>query len=163
VFKNRIDKILKQNVKKRNKILSNDLDNVVFLDFDGVINLDSNNYAGPFYNAKLINNLNKFCLKYNFKIVVISSWRKYSNYREILYNSGLDKKIPILGCTESLETDRELEVIEYLKSHYYIDKFIILDDKPFQLLKKYQVQTLYNKGFNEEKYAEAVMLLEQLY
>ena len=32
--KNNIDKILKQNKKKRIKELSDDLDNIVFLDFD---------------------------------------------------------------------------------------------------------------------------------
>lgn len=159
--KQRIDKILKRNKKKRRKELSDDLDNILFLDFDGVINLDLNNYSGPFKNSYLIENLNKICINYNFKIVVISSWRKYSNYKEILYNSGLDKKIEILGATDNLEKDRESEIIKYLEEHIYIGKFIILDDKPFNQLKKYQVQTNMNDGFNNEKYKEAVKLINQ--
>ena len=162
-WKKNIDKILKQNKKKRIKELSDELDNVVFLDFDGVINLDLNNYSGPFNNKELIDNLNKFCLENNFKIVVISSWRKYSNYKDILYKSGLDKRVEILGSTDNLEKDREKEVIDYLKKHIYIDKFIILDDKPFNELKKYQIQTDMDNGFNKEKYEEAINLIKEDY
>ena len=162
-WKKNIDKILKQNKKKRIKELSDELDNVVFLDFDGVINLDLNNYSGPFNNKELIDNLNKLCLENNFKIVVISSWRKYSNYKDILYKSGLNKKIEILGCTDNLEKDREQEVIEYLKKHIYIDKFIILDDKPFNELRKIQIQTDMDNGFNKEKYEEAINLIKEDY
>ena len=162
-WKKNIDKILKQNKKKRIKELSDELDNVVFLDFDGVINLDLNNYSGPFNNKELIDNLNKLCLENNFKIVVISSWRKYSNYKDILYKSGLNKKIEILGSTENFEKDREKEVIEYLKKHIYIDKFIILDDKPFNELKRFQIQTDMDNGFNKEKYEEAINLIKEDY
>lgn len=156
-----IDKILKRNKKKRIKELSDDLDNILFLDFDGVINLDLNNYTGPFKNKNLIDNLNNFCINYNFKIVVISSWRKYSNYKEILYKSGLDKKVEVVGSTVNLEKDRDQEVIDYIENHCYIDKFIILDDKPFYILKKYQVQTDIDKGFDNEKYEEAVKLISE--
>ena len=158
---NKINRLLKNNKRKRIKELSDNLDNIVFLDFDGVINLDSNNYSGPFKNDNLIDNINRLCLDNNFEIVVISSWRKYSNYKSILYNSGLNKKVEIVGCTNNLEKDRESEIIEYIKEHPYIDKFIIIDDMPFNLLKKYQVQTDYNSGFNDEKYDEAINLINQ--
>ncbi len=159
--KNNIQKILKTNKKKRIKELADNLDNILFLDFDGVINLDENNYSGLFNNSELINNLSSFCLIYNFKIVVISSWRKYSNYKDILYNSGLDRKVEIIGATDNLEKDRESEVIKYLKEHCYINKFIILDDRPFDKLKKYQIQTKYEEGFNNEKYDEAIELINK--
>ena len=159
--KQNIDKILKQNKKKRIKELSDNLDNILFLDFDGVINLDLDNYTGPFKNTDLIKNINDFCLKYNFKIVVISSWRKYSNYKDILYKSGLNKKIEVVGSTVNLEKDREQEVIDYIKDHCYIDKFIILDDKPFNMLKKYQIQTDIDKGFDKDKFEEAVNLISK--
>lgn len=72
------------------------MNNIIFLDFDGVINLDINNYTGPFNNKEQMENLNRFCLKYNFKIVVSSSWRKNLNYKDVLYKSGLDKRIEVL-------------------------------------------------------------------
>ena len=159
--KNNIDKILKKNKKKRIKELSDDLDNIVFLDFDGVINLDLDNYSGPFTNKELIDNLNNFCLKNNFKIVVISSWRKNSDYKNILIKSGLDKKIDVLGSTDNLEKDRESEIIEYIKEHCYINKFIILDDKDFNKLKKYQIKTDMENGFNKDKFEEANNLIQQ--
>ena len=158
---NKINRLIKKNKRKRIKELSDNLDNIVFLDFDGVINLDKNNYRGPFKNEKLIKNINMLCLNYNFKIVVISSWRKYSNYKDILYNSGLDINVEILGCTNNLEKDRESEVIEYIEEHPYTNKFIIIDDKPFNLLKGYQVQTNFNSGFDDEKYNEAIYLINQ--
>ena len=157
--KSKLEKVLKQIKKSRNNYFSGELNNIVFLDFDGVINLDVNNFTGPFNNKEQIDNLNKFCIKNNFKIVVISSWRKYSNYKEILYKSGLDKNIPILGCTDVLENDREEEIIDYLSKNSNTNKFIILDDGDFNELSKFQVKTDFNKGFNYEKYLEAIRLI----
>lgn len=159
--KRNIDYILKRNKKRRLKELSDNLDNIVFLDYDGVINLDFDNFDGKFKDIDLFNNLSKFCLDNNFKIVVISSWRKYSNYKSMLYDSGLDKRVEIVGATGVLEKDRESEVLKYIEEHCYINKFIILDDRPFNLLKKYQVQTDSNLGFNAEKYNEALDLIKQ--
>ena len=155
------NKLLKRIKRKRIKELSDDLDNVVFLDFDGVINIDPGNLCGPYKDNGLIKNLNNFCKEHDFKIVVISSWRKYSDYKKILYKSGLDNSIEIVGSTDNLEKDRESEVIKYLEDHPYIDKFIILDDRPFNILRKYQVLTDYDFGFNKEKYEEAKKLIKQ--
>lgn len=83
-------------IKNRKNYFSGELNNIIFLDFDGVINLDINNYTGPFNNKEQMENLNRFCLKYNFKIVVRSSWRKNLNYKDVLYKSGLDKRIEVL-------------------------------------------------------------------
>ena len=94
--RSKLDKVLKQIKKSRNNYFSGELNNIVFLDFDGVLNLDINNYTGNFKAKEPIENLNKFCLENEFKIVVISSWRKSLNYMEILYESGLDRRIEIL-------------------------------------------------------------------
>ena len=96
-------------------------------------------------------NLNKFCLENNFKIVVISSWRKSLNYKELLYESGLNENIEILGATENLEKDRESEIIDYLERNTNVYKFIILDDGRFNELSKYQVRTVFEKGFDNKK------------
>lgn len=160
--KSKLERTLKQVMKNRNKYFSGELNNVVFLDFDGVLNLDINNYTGNFKAKEPMNNLNKFCIENEFKIVVISSWRKSLNYKELLYESGLNKKIEILGATESLEKDRESEVIDYIEKHQNINKFIILDDGDFNELKKYQVQTIFDKGFNNSKYQEAIELINRI-
>ncbi len=160
--RSKLDKVLKQIKKSRNNYFSGELNNIVFLDFDGVLNLDINNYTGNFKAKEPIENLNKFCLENEFKIVVISSWRKSLNYMEILYESGLDRKIEILGATETLEKDRETEVIDYLEKHQNINKFIILDDGNFYELKKYQIQTVFEKGFDNKKYQEAIELIKTM-
>ena len=157
--KAKVKKVLTKAHKKRNKSLADDLYNVVFLDFDGVLNLDLNNYNKPFKNEFAIKNLNLFCLNNDFKIVVCSSWRKYCDYRKILYESGLNKDIQILGATKNLEIDRESEILDYLSSNPYIDKFIIIDDGKYNELSKYQVRTEADKGFNNDKHNEAIDLI----
>ena len=158
--RSRLDKILKQLKKNRSNYFSGELNNIVFLDFDGGLNLDITNYTGNFKAKEPIENLNKFCLENEFKIVVISSWRKSLNYKEILYESGIHEKIEILGATDILEKDRESEIIDYLEKHQNINKFIILDDGNFFELKKYQVQTIFEKGFDNKKYQEACELIK---
>ena len=39
-------------------------------------------------------------------------------------------------------------MIDYLEKHQNINKFIILDDGNFYELKKYQIQTIFEKGFD---------------
>lgn len=155
--KNEIDNILLRSKRKRIKELSDELDNILFLDYDGVINLDINNYGHKTFDKNSIDNLNKFCHKHNMKIVVISSWRKYPNYKKILYQSGLDCDIDIIGKTIFLGS-RESEIKDYLKNNPYIGKFIILDDGEYDLLSKYQIKTKYDEGFNNKKYLEAEKL-----
>lgn len=160
--KSRLEKVLKQLKKDRSTYFSDELNNIVFLDFDGVLNLDINNYTGNFKAKEPMKNLNKFCIENNFKIVVISSWRKSLNYKELLYESGLNENIEILGATENLEKDRESEIIDYLERNTNVYKFIILDDGRFNELSKYQVRTVFEKGFDNKKYEEAVKLIKSI-
>ena len=160
--RSKLDRVLKQLKKSKGNYFSGELNNIVFLDFDGVLNLDINNYTGNFKAKEPIANLNKFCKENEFKIVVISSWRKSLNYKEILYESGLDKQIEILGATDILEKDRESEVIDYLEKHQNTNKFIILDDGDFFELSKYQIQTVFEKGFDDRKYRESCDLINKI-
>ena len=157
--KSRLNKVLKIIKNNRSNYYSGELNNIVFLDFDGVLNLDINNYTDNFDCKIQMQNLNKFCIEQNFKIVVSSSWRKYSNYKEILYKSGLNHNIKILGATKILEKDREAEIIDYLENHTNIYKFIILDDGDFNELSKFQIKTVFSKGFDDYKYHEALNLI----
>lgn len=157
-----LEKILREAKEQRIPELSNELDNILFLDIDGVINLDPTNHTGPFKAEEQINNLNELCLEYDFKIVVDSSWRSHSDYKDILYNSGLKYKIPIIDRTEHLDYDRETEILKYLETNHYVDLFIILDDNDFNELSKYHVKTETDKGFTKEKLEEARRLIEEL-
>ena len=48
-----------------------------------------------------------------------------------------------------------------MKQHQNTNKLIILDDGDFFELSKYQVQTVFEKGFDNKKYQEACELLEK--
>lgn len=119
---------------------------VVFLDFDGVVNIPTAKYENEHLaitcshggDDKLndpiaIGLLNALCLATKAEIVVTSSWRTagIKRMRELLYNSGLDKSIKIQGCTPynlSYSAQRGSEVEAYLRDRPTIKEYIILDD-----------------------------------
>ena len=120
--------------------------NIIFLDFDGVVNTIYYRYYKRFKKYqmryatsadKIVNNrqaiqwLNELYDKYPYDIVVTSTWRLHSNCIQILYNSGLNKKIKIIGCTPHLkEKTRGEEIKKWIEDNNYINfnNFIILDD-----------------------------------
>ena len=160
IFQNpqEIDDVLRQCLTRRTDSRQ-PLFNVLFLDYDGVINVTwSGIYDAPF-ESDLVENVNTLCHMFDLKIVVTSSWRNYDGYKEFLINSGLAPDIEILGRTDKMGV-REKEIMQYLLDEPYVGKFIILDDYPMPSLKKYQVITRYPEGFNSRKLAEAIELLQ---
>lgn len=137
--------------------------NVIFLDYDGVISIEKSGLEIEFENPEAIWFISKLCLEKNFKIVVSSTWRNHPKYKEMLYDQGLDEDVEIIGCTENGLVGRDAEIKEYLLVHNNIDKFIIIDDADFDgELKNHLVQTSFNRGFNKQKYLEALELIDKL-
>lgn len=156
-----LKEILETARKSRSDYLNeDDLQNILFLDFDGVVNISLNPRSPLCFDERCMNNVNKLCHRFNLKIVVISSWKRQYKYKEILYNQGLDKDIEVIGKTDDLNGPREDEVKKYLEDNIYIDKFIILDDAFFNELTPYQIKPTFAVGFDQKKYQEAVKLLE---
>ena len=97
--------------------------NIVFLDYDGVVNTPivdgtpikmcypSDNRVNNTTAVKLIQQLCEDC---NCHIVVISSWRYETNYAECLYNSGLSRNIQIIEFMPN-ETDKLKIINNYLQ------------------------------------------------
>ena len=56
--------------------------NIIFLDYDGVINTKVEDFDGYFDNPEAIRYLNKLCKEFHFDIVVTSSWRHHSGYKD---------------------------------------------------------------------------------
>lgn len=138
--------------------------NILFLDYDGVINTDRDIFQGKFENPEAIYYIGKFCLDNNFQIVVTSSWKHNPKYKEFLYNSGLDPNVQVIGCTESTFKGREYEIKKYLKSHSNIKKYLIIDDAYIPGdIGLHQIQTLYNLGYTKNKYEETLKRLNKLY
>ena len=101
---------------KRDNFNKNIKNNLLFLDFDGVINIPIFNFS-LFTNKELedlynkanpdrIKNLNKLCKMFNLNIVISSSWRisGLEYCIDYLLKSGLDPSINIVGMTK-LEKD----------------------------------------------------------
>ena len=91
--------------------------NVIFLDYDGVISIPSDNFKENIVNEQAIKYLNQLCLDFDFDLVISSSWRKYPKYKDLFYSFGIDKDIKILGCTEINNKGRVEQVRDYIKEH----------------------------------------------
>ena len=158
----KLNTILKEAKRKRSRTSYDSLDNILFLDFDGVINTDIDNYGDKPFNTGCVRNICTLCREYNLKIVVSSSWRKYPDYEDLLRIAGFDKDIIVLGRTSVLDDSREEEIKQYLAEHIYIDKFVIVDDTDFDELTRYHIKTEFSKGFDLNKLEEARVLLNDL-
>ncbi|MBQ1827234.1 MAG: hypothetical protein II126_04605 [Erysipelotrichaceae bacterium] len=135
--------------------------NVLFLDFDGVINIPLKPGRPLGFDRECMENICRLCHRFDLKIVVISSWKRGSSYRQILYDQGLDGDIEVIGKTDDLPGPREKEVMKYLTDNVFIDKFIIIDDGFFNELSPYQIKTSFANGFDLSRYREAEKLLEK--
>lgn len=142
--------------------------NVVFLDYDGVVNTPMWDEDGKHcrYNSASDNKVNnfqavqwvsEFCQKYNYDIVVTSTWRFQDNYKDCLINGGLHDGIKILGRTPHIfHRSRGDEIQMYIDSHPKIEKFLIFDDdSDMGNLKEHLVKTDTTVGFSMVSYESA--------
>lgn len=148
--------------------------NIVFLDYDGVVNtlMFDGKKGKPYFNFpkdNKVNNfqavcwLNKLCLENNAKIVVTSTWRREENYKECLYNGGLNRNIEILGKTDDLGTLRGYEIQKWLddNKNLEIKNFVILDDENNMAnLEEKLVQTDTYIGITYHTYNTATLVLK---
>ena len=75
--------------------------NIIFLDYDGVINTKIEEFDGYFDNPEAIHYLNKLCKEFHFDIVVTSSWRHHSGYKDFLYHSNSSSNETFLAISLS--------------------------------------------------------------
>ena len=130
-------------------------DNLLFLDFDGVINTEGK------VNKRCMRYLNRFCKRFQCRIVVSSSWKFYFDYKAFLYQSGLKRDIIIEGKTDVLKS-RAAEIKKFVKEYPYLGKYIIIDDEVMEGLENHQIQTDSVCGFDLEKYKAAVALFQEM-
>lgn len=148
--------------------------NVLFLDYDGVVNVPMWNDEGTkceygYPKQGRVNSfqacqwVSEFCQKFNYKIVVISTWRKRDNYKECLYNGGLRKNVEIIGKTPVLPypQTRTDEILAWLNEHVEVEKYAILDDEVVVGLENKQVRCLNSYGFGEDEYYQLVHITKE--
>lgn len=109
--------------------------------------------------------LNKICLDGNAEIVVTSTWRIRSSVTElaeILYRSGLDKRICVVGKTDRFGR-RDAEIKLWLREHMEVSHFVVLDDDVFDLTEvaDHLVRTDNHKGITQKDYEKAVAILKR--
>lgn len=142
--------------------------NIIFLDYDGVVNTKMwNLYQGDWeykYNFPCdgkVNNeqavqwVSEFCEKYKYDIVVISSWRTEDYYADCLINAGLRESVKILGRVSPTESKSKAISI-YLKEHKNIDRYLILDDEPIPRHRHHLIRCHSSNGFGKKEYNKAV-------
>lgn len=150
---------------------------IIFLDFDGVVNTIYYCYYprikrtvfgyaheedGFVNNRQAIEWLNELFFHYTYDIVVTSTWRNYCDYREILYNSGLNRMINILGATPRLNTTRGNEIAQWIIEHNEKDRHIIIldDDEDMEFLKSELIKCDPYLGFTLHEYTKCVEKFE---
>ena len=145
---------------------------VLFLDYDGVVNIAMWNAKGsrctfnfPSHNKvnhfQAVQWVSEFCQKCGYDIVVTSTWRLDANYKECLENGGLRNTIKILGRTKDLwELSRGHEIASYLKDHPEIEYYIIVDDENDMLPEQQDhfVQTDSDRGFGRPEFEKCLRI-----
>lgn len=147
--------------------------NIVFLDYDGVVNtpqwqhIDGKwicRYSFPSDNkvndTQALQWVSEFCEKYDYSIVVSSTWRYNDNYKECLRNAGLRNCIKVLGKTPiSLGHGRGDEIGQWLSEHPDIQNYLIFDDdSDMGEHIGHLVKCTSSAGFREEEFKEAEKL-----
>lgn len=148
---------------------------VIFLDYDGVVNnimWDAEgkraSYGRP--DQIKVNDfqacqwVSEFCEKYNYSIVVTSTWRFNPNYKEALYNGGLRKSIEILGKVgvDRGDTKRSQLIYDYLDNHPEITGYLIFDDESDDDTPTDHLVLCTHNGFNYTDFVSAIKLHEKL-
>ena len=169
----RITAVRRQMLRNR---IENRIHRVLFLDFDGVVNVPYE-YGTPefdaamaqgvydFFRPEIVERLDKLIHDFDLHVVVSSSWR-YSGMefcQNSLRNAGFSKDVIIEDLTVLSEgmPPRYLEILEYLEDHPRISEILILDDIPMHGLSDFAVQTVFEDGYTEEADKEARAILNR--
>lgn len=138
--------------------------NIIFLDFDGVLNnaewiseiQRKNDFLTFFerhekeFDPTKVKLMSDFAIEIEASIVISSSWRKLHSLQELtemLQKVGMDTKVPIIGMTSSLNSGfRGEEVQHWVTTNAKPIKYVIFDDDgdfyPYQPL----VKTSWDEG-----------------
>lgn len=145
--------------------------NVIFLDYDGVVNtpqwsLKNSKWICTFNwprdnkvnNIQAVQWVSEFCEKYDYQIVVSSTWRLHDNYEECLHNAGLRKGIKIIGRTSICDNGRQEEISLWLSEHPEVERYLIFDDENVKGFEDYLIKCDTSTGFGKKEFEYAERL-----
>lgn len=140
---------------------------VLFLDFDGVLNVWPNpSRSGDFHKPSCVNLELLLSRVPDLKIVISSSWRTYglAACRDILKSNGIDPRrvIDVNGDEQSPvdSNHRGYQVDAWLKRHPEVKKFAIVDDQSDFHQKHRLVKTNKYVGLTQANVESLIKLLE---
>ena len=132
-------------------------DFIIFLDIDGVLNLEWKEK----WDKTSIENLNKFIEISGGRLVITSTWRANPmiDLEQIFKSQGIIGDI--ISSTPILSEDRGLEINEWLNKHpSYSDNYLIIDDKVNDILPYHPwakiIQTSFKSGISDHKLVECL-------
>ncbi len=85
----------------------------------------------------------------------------YNNYKECLYNGGLNRKIKIIGKTPKLGTTRKDEILKWIEDNGYNGDYIILDDKNILGLEDRLIKCNAASGITYDEFLECINKLSR--
>lgn len=151
---------------------------VVFLDFDGVVNTlrwrkvngEWDSYFGypedgGLNDESAVQWVSEFCEKYEYDVVVSSTWRKdgLENCEKYLREAGLRDSIRVIGVTPVLSKERGYEIKSWLDEHPDVTGFLIFDDDSDMVYDSYMdrlVRCRTMAGFTCDEFQDAVRIHE---
>jgi len=157
--------------------------NIIFLDFDGVLNsvrntvardrgwsdaLPRNKFEEESLDPVAVDLLRRLCINANAKIVVSSTWRigrSAKDFEDIFSNYGW-RNVPLIGMTPKMNTNRGTEIAAWIKVHLdtggELTRYVIIDDDSDMLPTQADnfVHTDVRDGFLLRDYIKALRILD---
>jgi hypothetical protein len=148
---------------------------ILFLDFDGVISTNraylANGVTGFLHRDErwidpiAVAMIADLCTKYNYQIVVTSTWRKFGKARCTTALGRANIWMHDDWCTKDLwatadsKGSRPMEIDDWLGRHLECENFLILDDDGFDWTPEQAdrwIRTDTLNGFSTENYEEVM-------
>ena len=141
--------------------------NVIFLDFDGVLNSVRSCLAFKTFNIfdpVSVRLVNRLCKAADARIVVSSSWRighTTASLKERMIECGAELIADsVIDMTPRFAKTRGHEIAAWMNQHQHeVHRWLILDDDSDMLAGQPLVQTSGQEGLTFAKYVEAVRIL----
>lgn len=155
---------------------------IIFLDVDGVLNhwcgeksyteqkkwhkRHNENYDFNHINVRWCKKFLKYAIRYDYKIVISSSWRTMEGNMEALRNvlgkhisNNIVDRTGKHRCRDKVFNGRELEILHYLDEiDYCFEHFIILDDEVRNIKNTIKIST--RKGFRRNNYKLGLKMIK---
>ena len=163
--------------KAKSIMFKPDKDILIFVDIDGVLNVDDKEHKKKYYKnvyhfkeiieKDKVELLNQIYQKYNPTFILASHWRKYGsiyNFNKLFEELGFQGQFAESTPFEGVEHDDRWKQIKKTLKKYDPKKYIIFDDKHISLKKDFNnpnyIHVDSKTGLTQENIEQAIGILE---